>query len=112
MNTLYKLITDTAYQVGIKVLSDARCCQLLAWVLEIGGYTEASTHNVKLNQDIHIAQKRLNILGGELPNAELMTLFNEYHSELLNYLNKKSEKPQWLIYIEKYYKLNSYNNNK
>ena len=107
MNTLYKLITDTAYQVGIKVLSDARCCQLLAWVLEIGGYTEESTHNFKLNQ----AQKRLNILGGELPNMELISLFNEYHSELLNYLNKKSEKPQWLIDFENYYKLKPYKNN-
>lgn len=111
MKTLYKLITDTAEQAGIKVLSDACCCQLLAWVLDIGGYTEESTHNVKLNQDIHIAQKRLNILGGELPNMELITLFNEYHSELLNYLNKKTEKPQWLIYIENYYKLIPYKNN-
>nr|DAI50190.1 MAG TPA: hypothetical protein [Caudoviricetes sp.]DAW60056.1 MAG TPA: hypothetical protein [Caudoviricetes sp.] len=27
IKTLYKLITDTAEQAGIKVLSDARCCQ-------------------------------------------------------------------------------------
>ena len=111
MKTLYKLITDKAEQAGIKVLSDARCCQLLAWVLDIGGYTEESTHNIKLNQDIHIAQRRLNITGGGIPNIELITIFNEYHSELLNYLNKKTEKPQWLIYIENYYKLIPYKNN-
>lgn len=111
MKTLYKLITDTAEQAGIKVLSDARCCQLLAWVLDIGGYTEESTHNIKLNQDIHIAQRRLNITGGGIPNIELITIFNEYHSELLNYLNKKTEKPQWLIDFENYYKLKPYKNN-
>lgn len=111
MKTLYKLITDTAEQAGIKVLSDARCCQLLAWILDIGGYTEESTHNIKLNQDIHIAQRRLNITGGGIPNIELITIFNEYHSELLNYLNKKTEKPQWLIDFENYYKLKPYKNN-
>ena len=111
MKTLYKSIVETAEQAGIKVLSDTRCCQLLAWVLEIGGYTEESTHNFKLNQDIHIAQKRLNILAGETPKAELIAIFNEYHSELLSYLNKKIEKPQWLIDFENYYKLKPYKNN-
>ena len=111
MKTLYKLITDTAEQAGIKVLSDARCCQLLAWVLDIGGYTEESTHNIKLNQDIHIAQRRLNITGGAIPNIELITIFQKYHSELLNYLNKKTKKPQWLIDFENYYRLKPYKNN-
>lgn len=111
MKTLYKSIIETAEQVGIKVLSDVRCCQLLAWVFEIGGYTEESTHNFKLNQDIHIAQKRLNILAGEIPKAELITIFQKYHSELLNFLNKKTKKPQWLIDFENYYKLKPYKNN-
>ena len=111
MKTLYKSIIETAEQAGIKVLSDARCCQLLAWVLEIGGYTEESTHNFKLNQDIHISQKRLNILAGETPKAELITIFQKYHSELLNFLNKKTKKPQWLIDFENYYKLKPYKNN-
>ena len=111
MKTLYKSIIETAEQAGIKVLSDARCCQLLAWVLEIGGYTEESTHNLKLNQDILMAQKRLNILGGETPNTEMVTILKKYHSELLNYLNKKTKKPQWLIDFENYYKLKPYNNN-
>jgi hypothetical protein len=111
MKTLYKSIIETAEQVGIKVLSDVRCCQLLAWVFEIGGYTEESTHNFKLNQDIHIAQKRLNILAGETPKAELITIFQKYHSELLNYLNKKTKKPQWLIDFENYYRLKPYKNN-
>lgn len=111
MKTLYKSIIETAEQVGIKVLSDVRCCQLLAWVFEIGGYTEESTHNFKLNQDIHIAQKRLNILAGETPKAELITIFQKYHSELLNFLNKKTKKPQWLIDFENYYRLKPYKNN-
>ena len=92
MKTLYKSIIETAEQAGIKVLSDARCCQLLAWVLEIGGYTEESTHNFKLNQDIHIAQKRLNILGGETPNTELLTILKKYHSELLKLFKQKDKK--------------------
>ena len=111
MKTFYKALLNTAEEAGIKMLSDERCCQLLAWGLEIGGYKEESTNNFKLNQDIHIAQKRLNILGGETPKAELITIFQKYHSELLNFLNKKTKKPQWLIDFENYYKLKPYKNN-
>ena len=75
MKTFYKSLLNTAEEAGIKMLSDERCCQLLAWVLELGGYTEESTHNFKLNQDILIAQKRLNVLGGETPNTEIVTIF-------------------------------------
>lgn len=111
MKTFYKSLLSTAEEAGIKMLSDERCCQLLAWVLELGGYTEESTHNFKLNQDILIAQKRLNILGGETPKTEMVTILKKYHSELLNYLNKKTKKPQWLIDFEYYYKLKPYKNN-
>lgn len=111
MKTFYKALLITAEEAGINIISNERCCQLLAWVLEIGGYTEESTHNFKLNQDIHIAQKRLNILGGETPKAELITIFQKYHSELLNFLNKKTKKPQCLIDFENYYKLKPYKNN-
>ena len=111
MKTFYKSLLNTAEEAGINIISNERCCQLLVWVLEIGGYTEESTHNFKLNQDIHISQKRLNILAGETPKAELITIFQKYHSELLNYLNKKTKKPQWLIDFENYYKLIPYKNN-
>lgn len=111
MKTFYKALLITGEEAGINIISNERCCQLLAWVLEIGGYTEESTHNFKLNQDILIAQKRLNILGGETPNTEMVTILKKYHSELLNYLNKQTEKPQWLIDFENYYKLKPYKNN-
>lgn len=111
MKTFYKSLLNTAEEAGIKMLSDERCCQLLAWMLELGGYTEESTHNFKLNQDILIAQKRLNVLGGETPNTEMVTILKKYHLELLNYLNKKTKKPQWLIDFENYYKLKPYKNN-
>lgn len=69
-----------------------------------------STHNQKLREDIFTAQKRLNLFGGEIPNAELLPIFKEFHKELINFIKGKTEKPEWLINLEKYYKIRPYNN--
>ena len=105
MNNLYQSILETALNADLQVLSDEKCCQLMAWVLDIGGYTEESTHNIKLKTDILYAQKRLNILGGEIPSPENILMIKKYHKELIAYLNEEIEKPQWLISLEHYYKL-------
>lgn len=104
-NNLYQDILETALNADLHVLSDEKCCQLMAWVLDIGGYTEESTHNIKLKTDIFYAQKRLNILGGEIPTPENIPMIKKYHKELIAYLNEEIEKPQWLISLEHYYKL-------
>ncbi|MFK8302661.1 hypothetical protein ACI75Y_07090 [Capnocytophaga stomatis] len=100
----------TAENAGLKIISDEKCCQLLAWVYHIGGYTEESTHNVKLRESIFTAQKRLNILGGETPNAQLLPAFQKYEKELSDFINKKTNRPQWLTDLEKEYGLRSYKN--
>ena len=109
-DTLYKQLLSTAESAGLKVISDERCCQLLAWVYHIGGFTEESTHNVKLRESIFTAQRRLNILGGEKPNQELLPIFQKYNKELECFIKEKIDKPQWLIDLEKEYGLRSYNN--
>lgn len=108
-NSLYQSILETALNADLQVLSDEKCCQLMAWLLNIGGYTEESTHNPKLKADIFYAQKRLNILGGEIPTPENIPMIKKYHKELIAYLNEEIEKPQWLISLEHYYKLRPYN---
>lgn len=108
-NNLYQSILEAALNADLQILSDEKCCQLMAWVLDIGGYTEESTHNIKLKTDIFYAQKHLNIIGGETPIAESIPVIKKYHQELTGYLNKGKEKPKWLIDLEDYYKLRPYN---
>ena len=112
MNNLYQAIVETALNAGLQVFSDEKCCRLMAWLLNIGGYTEESTHNSKLKADIFYAQKRLNILGGEIPTPENIPMIKKYHKELIAYLNEEIEKPQWLIDLENYYQLRPYKNHK
>lgn len=107
-NTLYKQFLNTAENAGLKIISDEKCCQLLAWVYHIGGYTEESTHNVKLRESIFTAQKRLNILGGEIPNQELVEILKEYTHQLKAFIDGKIEKPLWLDELEKHYKIRPY----
>lgn len=109
IDNLYGQLIKTAENTGLKILSDERCCQLMVWLLEIGGYTEESTHNVKLREDIFAAQKRLNLLGGETPNIELLPILKGFHKEILSFIKEENEKPLWLVELEKYYKIMEYN---
>lgn len=108
---IYYDTIDTAEKAGIYIISNDKCCQLLAWLLVIGGYTEESTHNKKLTIDLQFAAKRLNIGGAQTPNQKLLPVFRTYNNELIEYIKKKKNKPQWLIKIEEYYKLKPYKNN-
>lgn len=109
IDNLYGQLIKTAENTGLKILSDERCCQLMVWLLEIGGYTEESTHNVKLREDIFAAQKRLNLLGGETPNIELLPILKGFHKEILSFIKEENEKPLWLVELEKHYKIMEYN---
>ena len=106
-NTLHK----TAKSAGMKIISDDYCCQLLAWLLVIGGSYEATVYNVFLNSDIAEAQDRLNLYGGELfekQHIELLPTLKSYKKELDLYIDGKIEKPEWVINIENKYKLHPY----
>lgn len=108
MKNLYEQLLETAEYVDLKIIPDERCCQLIAWVYEIGGYTEESTHNEKLRTDIFTAQKRLNLLGGETPNIELLPKLKEYLKQLNDFVNEKIEKPKWMVDFENYYEIKKY----
>jgi len=93
-------------KIGVTSLSDEQCCQLLAWLHHDKGSNEASVHHWALNRDIQIAQQRLNIYGGQIPNGELIGLFNEYRQQL----ETAEVKPEWFDTIETKYKLKEDNN--
>ena len=96
---------ETASQAGLKIVSDDKCCQVLAWLYVHGGGQEASVLSSKLNADVLEAQKRLNLFGGERCNAELMPRLQDYIKDL------ETSNPEWLRKLCDYYGLN-YNTNK
>ncbi len=86
-------LEDAFASVGMTMLSDQKCCMLLAWLLVYGSAQSATTQNKNLVADIKIAQKRLNIYGGETPSQELMLLMNGYVKEAELYDGKT---PEWV----------------
>ena len=96
----YKVMLETAAQCGIKIVSDDKCCRILAWTYVHGGGNESTTVNLKLNADILEAQKRLNLFGGECVNAELLPTLQAYIKEA------ETSNPQWIADLCKYYGLN------
>jgi tRNA(Ile2) C34 agmatinyltransferase TiaS len=98
--TDYKKMLLTAESAGIKIVSDDKCCRLLAWLYVHGGGNEAVTVNLKLNADILEAQKRLNLYGGERVNLELLPTLQEYIRQA------ESSNPDWIAELCKYYGLN------
>lgn len=82
MNTLYQQWIDALQCAGIKPLADSTCCKLLAILYVLGGGREEFTHHNKLLVYINYAQKRLNILGREIPNWELIPELQKYIKEL------------------------------
>jgi hypothetical protein len=96
----YRAMLATAEQCGLKIVSDDKCCRLLAWLLVHGGGNEAVTVNLKLNADVLEAQKRLNLFGGERPNTELLPLLQAYIKEA------ETSNPDWIADLCKYYGLN------
>lgn len=61
------------------------------------------THHKKLIADWKYAQKKLNILGGETPDAEGVRLMRNYYHGLIDYYNnapknKESESPLAVIH--------------
>ena len=90
-------IMNVAFEsVGITNLSDDDCCAILAWFNNEKGSTEEVVYNRKLNRDLLIAQQRLNLFGGEVPNRKLVVQLNNFRHELEN----KKDYPDWFRKIE------------
>lgn len=96
----YKAMLETAEQAFLKIVSDDKCCRILAWLYVHGGGNEATTVNLKLNADILEAQKRLNLFGGEQPNSELLPLLQAYIKDA------ETSNPEWVSDLCYYYGLN------
>jgi hypothetical protein len=109
----YKALLTTAENAGLKILSDDYCCQLLAWVYAYGGGNESVVLNVRMNEDIQIAQKRLNIIGGEVVNKELYDVLQKYLSQVKDISTSPDTKsiegshPDWAYEICKKYGLST-----
>lgn len=101
---LYRRLKRTAEGAGMKLISDDRCCQLLAWLYAYGGGTEAVTQNFVLNEDIKYAQERLNLYSGEIPNVELLPLLQKYMQEI-DAFKRVNREPRWVEEICKYYRI-------
>jgi hypothetical protein len=81
MNSLLKDMEDAFNSIGTTMFSDDFCCKLLAWVYIFGGGNEAVTLNKTMHDTIKVAQDRLNLHGGEVPNAKLLPLLQRYMKE-------------------------------
>lgn len=82
MNKLYSQWIEALETVGLKPISDDTCCKLLAVVYVFGGNSESFTSHLKLVADIQYSQKRMNINGGLIPNADLLPILQTYIKEL------------------------------
>lgn len=102
---LWASMLQTSFVAGIKIISDDTCCKLLAWVFVLGGGTEESTHNIKLNTALMHAQKRANLLGGERVNLEFLEPIKNYSQDLNNFIEKKAQRPEWLTKLETEYNI-------
>lgn len=97
----YEKLLATALQCGLKVISDDFCCKLLAWLYVYGGERESVLYNVKLRAEIMYAQSRLNLHGGEVPDAELSSRLRQYVNECGSYSHPA--RPCWMDEIDKRY---------
>ena len=88
--------------VGTSMLTDDFACKLLAYVYVMGGGNEAVTLHTGLNAAIAMAQEKLNIKGGEIPNARLLPLLQAKIKEL----EQDMDDCPWLPEIFTRYNLN------
>jgi hypothetical protein len=65
---------------GLKIITDDECCRLLAWLHVYGGGNEQVLDS-RVSNAIFYAQGRLNLLGGETPNAGLLPVLQGYTGE-------------------------------
>jgi hypothetical protein len=88
-------------QIGTSMQTDGFSCKLMAYVLQMGGGNEAVVHHPGLNAGIQIAQQKLGLYGGCVPNIKLLALFQKYNKEL----ERDMEKCEWLHEIYERYDL-------
>jgi hypothetical protein len=110
----------TAALNGMKIISDDKCCRLLAWLYVYGGGNEQVIEG-KLSGHIMYAQARLNIDGGEIPDGELLPVLKHYINDITGadkngfYHDTKNKKyrspPEWVIELENEYGIEAHGRN-
>ncbi len=79
---LLKKMSATMAVAGLQLLSEDRCCKLLAITYVFGGGNEAFTYNLKLLRHIFYAQKYFNIEGGYTVEGKHILKIRKYIKEL------------------------------
>ena len=97
MNSL-KDVFLTYEIAGLKIITDDECCQLLAW-LSLYNNNEEFVLNTRLNACIMLAQRRLGIKAGEVPNLELTAVLQNYVMSVKD----RENPPKWIKDLEKKY---------
>ena len=103
MTNIRQQLYDTAESAGLPILSGDKCCRLLAWLYVFGGSCEAVTMDERLSNDILYAQKRLNVVSGELPDAELLPILQRYVRQTGGYDKPHENAPEWVSKLEAEY---------
>jgi hypothetical protein len=99
MNNFGEQLYATAENAGLKIISDNKCCRLLAYLYVYGGENEQTVFNERLRNALFYAQRRLNLMGGERPDAELLPVLQGYIKSVDDY----DGPPEWAIELEKEY---------
>jgi hypothetical protein len=100
MKDLRGAFYTTAGSAGLKVIPDDKCCRILAWLYVYGGANEQVLED-RIAGHIFYAQGRLNIFGGEAPDAALVPVLQSYIESVTDY----DSPPAWVKELEKEYKL-------
>src|SRR5574344_1182525 len=74
----YDKLLKTAETAGINILSNEKCCKLLAFLYCCGSDNQDVLYNTRLRKNIYYTQRKINVFGGENPKKDLMFKFNEY----------------------------------
>jgi hypothetical protein len=105
---LYSDFTEGLEKLGVwSPMDDEAACRLMAWLLVFGGGCEAVTQNPVMLAHIHSAQRKLNIFGGNVPDARLSAIMREYYLQIkdFQYPNPQIAMPQWALDIFKRYRI-------
>lgn len=107
--TPFEDMSDAFASVGIKMVSDDKCCQVLAWLYVFGGGCEAVVLNKAFNGLIRISQDRLNLKGGCVPNMVLLPLLQRYTKEAEAYeAGKSHDGKDWVNSINTQFNMKSF----
>jgi hypothetical protein len=97
MSSFRRLFYTTAGAAGLKIIPDDKCCRLLAWLYIYGGENEQVLDS-SISDALFYAQGRLNLLGGEKPDAGLLPVLQGYIKEITGTYNNP---PEWVVGLEK-----------